>query len=167
MTITGAALAFMVAGSDRLVEGPPPSVPRKRTSSKSGVIALSLFLLVLVWVAFPVFVRNPNAILMLTSAGSAGQYTLTLQNLSPWPIFVNGQWGFSPPITWLGSRPTNELALMPFAAYTFEYTTGCLSEVVGVHCPVVAITSYVTFSGDVTVLYRTFQVTIRSTNYGN
>lgn len=138
------------------------SVPRKRTWSKSTTIGLLLVLLVVVWAVFPVFVRDPSPILLLTSTGSGGRYTLRLQNLSPWPMVVNGYWGFSPSITWSDSGPSNDFTLMPFTVYTFDYMMYCA----GLYCLGGETAPYVTFTGDVTLLYRTYQVSIRSTNYG-
>ena len=139
------------------------SVPRKGAPWKSITIGLLLVLLVVVWAVLPVFVGDPSHTLLLTSTGSGGRYTLKLQNLSPWPMVVNGYWTFSPPITWSGGGPVEDFTLMPFMAYTFEYTTYCTGtlNVCGDTAP------YVTFIGEVTLLYETYQVSIQSTNYGS
>jgi len=156
----------------RLIEGIPPQtapesiVQRKRTSWKSITIGLLLVLLIAAWAVFPVLLRDPSPMLQLTSTGSGGRYALSLQNRSPWPIVVIGYWGFSPEITWSDNGPADHFTLIPFGAYTFEYTTYCPTEAIGIYCPVIETAPYVTFTGEVRLLYRTYQVSIRSTNYG-
>jgi rhomboid protease GluP len=129
---------------------------------KSEMIGLLLVVLVVTWAASPVLIRSPAQLLVLTSTGYGGRFALRLQNFGPWPMVVRGYWRFSPPITWSGGGPASSFTLIPFGVYTFEYMTYCT----GAYCPGSGIAPYVTFTGDVTLLYRTYQVEIRSINYG-
>ena len=141
---------------------PTPSMVPKKKESKSVTMGLIVILLIVVWAVFPVFLSDPSWALPLTSTGSGGRYTLRLQNLTPWPMAVRGYWSFSPPITWYGGGPANDFTLMPFMAYTFEYTTYCT----GSYCLGAGIPPYVMFAGDVRLLYRIYHVEIRSIGYG-
>lgn len=144
-----------------LGEGVSRETPRELTSGalpktrrvKPGTIGLFMVLLVVIWAVSPVFVADPTPALVLTNTGVKGNFTLRLQNLTPWPITFRGWWIFTYPIQWMGTNgPAEVFTLPPFGAYIFEYYAIGGSET----------NSPVTFSGRVTLLYRSYPVSINS-----
>jgi hypothetical protein len=120
---------------------------------KPGTIGLFMVLLVVIWAVSPVFVADPTPALVLTNTGVKGNFTLRLQNLTPWPITFRGWWIFANPIQWMGTNgPAEVFTLPPFGAYVFQYYAIGGSET----------NSFVTFSGRVTLLYRSYPVWINS-----
>jgi predicted nucleic acid-binding Zn ribbon protein len=128
------------------------ALPKKR-GVRPGTIGLFMVFLVVIWAVSPVFVADPTPALVLTNTGVKGNFTLRLQNLTPWPITFRGWWIFTYPIQWMGTNgPAEVFTLPPFGAYIFEYYTIGGSET----------NSPVTFSGRVTLLYRSYPVWINS-----
>ena len=167
-TKCGTRLIEIEAGETRqepasVIAGPRTPTQQARPHRVRGeTIGVLLVVFLVMWVASPILITNPAQLLLLESSGYGGRYMLRLQNLTPWPMVVRGYWSFSPPITWSGGGPANDFTLMPFMAYTFEYMRYCT----GSYCLGGETAPYVTFRGDVRLLYRTYQVEIRSINYG-
>jgi hypothetical protein len=140
-----------------------PSAKTTTHQIQKGTIGVFLILLIAIWGVSPILIISPTQLLVLTSTGYGDRFVLRLQNLGPWPMVVDGYWRFDPPIQWSDAGPATDFTLMPFTAYTFEYymyCTGSCRLIGGETAP------YVTLVGEVRLLYRMYQVEIRSTNWG-
>lgn len=126
-------------------------------------IAVVLVCVAIVWGFLPIFIPGGRLLSLrlerlgpgtacITSWGRCTTFVVTLQNVGPWPMRVEyASWEFHPHARFrMGMESVSTFFLAPLGAYSFAVDTYG------------GDVSYLTFSGIVTILYKTDRVTVNS-----
>lgn len=129
-----------------------------------ATLVVAILCVAIIWAVLPIFIPSERLLgVSITNLGYSPScdpswglackgFVISLRNLGPWPMSVNyASWEFHPHVEFpMGTGSTRQFLLAPFGAYTFSVV------VYG------GDVNFVTFSGLVTILYKTQRVTVDS-----
>jgi hypothetical protein len=140
--------------------------------SSTIVVGIIVLCVVLPWAVFPIFIENPDYVLVLTVTPSINSdcptesacFTLELQNRGPWPItidmielqFYPSLIGPAVNVHWMGPGPDKPLELTPFTGHADIFWI----KIMGGLRPPDRV--YAILAANVTVLYVSHYVVLHS-----
>jgi hypothetical protein len=140
--------------------------------SSTIVVGIIVLCVVLPWAVFPIFIENPDYVLVLTVTPSINSdcptgsacFTLELRNRGPWPVAIDMKdlqvypslIGPSVNVNWLRAGPSKFLMLIPFTGQTYIFSINILGGLL----PPDRV--YVILTANVTVLYVSHYAVLHS-----